>query len=145
LPAHEELGQTRGVALYRRRIGDILTKMGDPESAVVELRASADAMAALGDRIQHARSLQYLGAAHLSVGRHDLADAVLREAWAVVSELESPYYQAEVLGQLGAVAERRGDRAAAIDAYRDAGELYEVAEDPRADEMRSRMAALAET
>jgi hypothetical protein len=145
LRAHEEIGVTRGVALNRRRIGDILTKMGDPDAAVVELRASADVMAALGDRIQHARSLQHLGAAHRSAGRLDLADAVLREAWIVVSGLESPYYQAEVLGQLGEVAERRGDRAAAIDAYRHAGELYEVAEDPRADVMRSRVAALAET
>jgi tetratricopeptide (TPR) repeat protein len=144
LRAHEELGRPRGVALNRRRIGDILTRMGEPDAAVVELRASADAMAALGDRIQHARSLQYLGAAHHLAGHHQLTDAVLREAWTVVSGLESPYYQAEVLGQLGEVAEQRGDRAAAIDAYRRAGELYEGTEDPRTDEMRARVAALAE-
>jgi tetratricopeptide (TPR) repeat protein len=144
LRAHEEIGLTRGVALNRRRIGEILTKMGDPEAAVVELHASADAMAALGDRIQHARCLQHLGATHELAGHHDLADAVLREAWAVVSELESPYYQAEVLGQLGQIAEGRGDQAAAINAYRHAGRLYEVAEDPQADVMRDRVAALAE-
>jgi tetratricopeptide (TPR) repeat protein len=143
--ANEEMGRARGVALNRRRIGDILTRMGDLDAAVGELRAAADAMAALGDRTQHARSLQFLGAAHQQAGHHDLAVAVLREAWSVVSELDSPYYQAEVLAQLGEVAERHGDRAAATDAYQRAGELYEAVEDPRADVMRARLAALTQT
>lgn len=142
--ANEEMGQARGVALNRRRIGDILTRMGDLDAAVSELHAAADAMAALGDRTQHARSLQFLGAAHQQAGRHDLAVAVLREAWSVVSELDSFYYQAEVLAQLGEVAERHGDRTAATTAYQRAGELYEAVEDPRADVMRARLAALTQ-
>jgi tetratricopeptide (TPR) repeat protein len=141
---HEEMGRERGVALNRRRIGDILTKLGDLDAAAIELRAAADTMAALGDRTQHARGLQFLGAAHQLAGRHDLADAVLREAWTVVSEMDSPYYQAEILAQLGEVAEQRGDRSAAADAYQRAGELYEAAEDPKADVMRTRVASLAE-
>lgn len=141
--AHEELGRERGVALNRRRTGDILTMMGDLEAAIVELRAATDMMAALGDRTQYARCLQFLSVAYRRSGNHDLAHTVLREAWAAVSEIDSSYYQAEVLAQLGELAEQRGDRAGAIDAYQHAGELYEIVEDPRADLMRSRVSSLA--
>lgn len=141
---HEELGRPRGIALNRRRIGNVLTRMGDLDAAVVELRASADAMSSLGDQHQYVRSLQFLGTAHQLAGRHDLADAAVQEAWTVVAELDSPYYRAEVLAQVGEMAEQRGDRATARDAYRKAEELYELAEDPHADLMRSRADLLSE-
>lgn len=141
----EDMGRQRGVALNRRRIGSILMEMGDLGAAVAELHAAAEAMAALRDRIQHSRCLQFLGAAHQLAGRHELAMAALGEALVAVSDAESPYYQAEVLAQLGEVAEHQGDRADAADAYRRAGALYEVVEDPKAEIMRSRLASLAET
>ncbi|GAB1510395.1 tetratricopeptide repeat protein [Actinophytocola sp. KF-1] len=140
--AHEELGRPAGIALNQRRIGDVLTRMGELDAAVIELRTAADTMAALGNKTQHARSLQFLGVAHRLAGRLELAVAVLREAWAAIRDLDSPYYQAEVLAQLGEVAEQGGDRPAATDAYRQAGDLYAAVEDPRADLMRSRVTSL---
>ena len=142
LRANRELGRPRGIALNRRRIGNILTKLGDLDAAVAELRAAANTMSSLGDRTQHARTLQLLSAAHQLAGRHDLADAALREALSIVTELDSPYYQAEVLAQVGQVAEQRGDPDAAREAYQSAGELYSIVEDPLADLMRSRADAL---
>ncbi|WP_125785628.1 tetratricopeptide repeat protein [Amycolatopsis sp. WAC 01375] len=143
--ACEGMGRRRGVALNRRRIGNILMEMGELDAAVAELQMAAEAMAELRDRIQHSRCLQFLGAAYQLAGRHDLAMATLGEALAAVSDAESPYYQAEVLAQLGEVAERHGDRAGAADAYHRAAALYEVVEDPKAAVMRSRSASLTET
>jgi tetratricopeptide (TPR) repeat protein len=138
----QALGNLRGVALCRRRIGDVLSRLGNHEAAVVELRAAAAAMAEAGDHNQHARTLMFLGAAHLRVGRTDLAATALDEALVVVRALGSPYYQAEVLARLGELAAQHGDRKTALDRYREAEELYGVAEDPQAEVMRSRAAAL---
>lgn len=139
----QQLGETRGVALCRRRIGEVLTQLGDGSAAVTELRAAVDLMAQLGDRTQHARSLQFLGVAHRNAGDPDLAVAALRRALTAMRELGSPYYQAEILAQLGETAEQGGDLDTAASAYREASDLFAATEDPQADVLRSRVAALA--
>jgi hypothetical protein len=86
----------------------------------------------------------FLGAAQLRAGRADLADPALREALSLTRDLGSPYYQAEVLAHLGQAAEQAGDLAAARAHYAEASALYEAVEDPQAEVIRSRLAALAE-
>lgn len=139
----QSLGQRRNVALCRRRVGDVLSQLGEHAAAAEELRAAAAEMAGCGDRNQHARTLMFLGAAYLRVDRADLADQALGEALAIVRDLGSPYYQAEVLARLGETAEHRSDRETAAARYREAAELYAGVEDPSAEVMRSRAAALA--
>lgn len=140
-----QLGRRRGVALCRRRIGQLLTQLGDWNDAVIELRAAAEMMAELGDRTQHARSLLYLGGAYLESGDIDSAVVTLNGALAVMRKVGSPYYQAEILVQLGEAAERDGQIATASSAYREASDLYAATEDPQAEILLSRVAALAAT
>jgi tetratricopeptide (TPR) repeat protein len=136
------LEQWRGVALCRRRIGDLLTQLGELDAAATELRAAATTMAELGDRTQHARTLQFLATAHRHAGRRDLANTVLLEALSEMRALGSPFYQAEILSQLGALAEESGDLESAYRNYAEAGDLYAGAEDPKAEVMRSRLSLL---
>ncbi|HEY0451427.1 ATP-binding protein [Actinophytocola sp.] len=136
------LGEWRGVALCRRRSGDIRSRLGDHDGAAADLTAAAAELARLGDRTQHARTLMFLGAARLRAGRAELADEPLRDALALMRDLGSPYYQAEILAHLGEAAERRGEPESAAGRYREAADLYAAAEDPRADVMRTRLAAL---
>ncbi|HEV7646856.1 MAG TPA: tetratricopeptide repeat protein [Actinophytocola sp.] len=138
------LRQWRGVALCRRRIGDILVQRGEYAEAVTELRAAADTMEELGDRIQHARTLLFLGTAYQAADEPALAETALQEALTIVRAVSSPYYEAEVLAGLGAASEQRGDVESAASSYRRAGELYAAAEDPQAAVMQARATSLAQ-
>lgn len=140
LDIRRALGERGAVALLRRRVGDVLGQLGHHGSGIAELSLAAAEMATLGDRNQLARTLMFLGAAHLRVGRTDLADPPLMEALAVVGDLGSPYYRAEVLARLAESAEMRGDRDGAVRRYLEAAELYDDVEDPQAAVMRARAA-----
>lgn len=136
------LRRPRGVALCRRRIGDILSRLGRYAEAVTELESSVETMHELGDRTQYARSLMFLGATHLRADRLDQARPALLDALAVMRELGSPYYQAEILAHLGQLAEHSGDIRAARECYAEAAELYAAVQDPQAEIIGSRLAAL---
>lgn len=139
---HVRLRRAREAATCRRRIGDVLNRLGRYDEAVAELRAAASAMAELGDRTQHARTLTYLGTTELRAGHPSRASAALTAALSLVREHGSPYYQAEVLARLGEVAEANGEPASAREYYREAVELYTAAGDARAATLRSRLEAL---
>jgi tetratricopeptide (TPR) repeat protein len=138
----QRLGRWRGVALCRRRIGDVLGRLGRFGDAFTELRAAAEAMHQLGDRTQHARTLMFLGSTRLRAGQVNLAERTLHEALALVRDLGSPYYQAEVLARLGELAEQSGDTDSARQHYEEAGALYAGVEDPKADAIRARLRSL---
>jgi tetratricopeptide (TPR) repeat protein len=140
---HSSMGRRRGVALCRRRIGQILTELHRYDDAVHELQASASTLAELQDRTQYARSLMFLGIAHAKAARRDTARTHLQEALMVVQEVDSPYYQAEILATLGDLAEQSGDADAARAYFRRAQEKYRKVEDPEADHIRARLTMLA--
>lgn len=136
------LQQWRGVALCRRRIGDVLGRLGHYDEAIAELRAAAATMEELGDPTQHARTLTFLGTTHLRAGRTELASAPLQQALSLMQSLGSPYYQAEILTRLGEVAEKDGDRESTRKYYDAASSLYAAVEDPKAKVLRARLEAL---
>jgi len=138
-----EIDNARGVAMARRRIGEVLIQLDRPADAIVELVASADALAALHDDTQHARSLMYLGTAYARTAEPARAAEPLRTALELVRAIGSAYYQAEVLAMLGDLAERSGDLPAAREHFRAALDHYVVAGDAKADRMRDRLSALA--
>jgi tetratricopeptide (TPR) repeat protein len=137
----EHLGIPRGVALCRRRCGEVLAKLGRDEEAITELTAAATAMAELGDPVQHARAATAVAMLCSRQGRHDEAQRVLTDALRVVRDLDSPYYTAEVLSALGQAEREAGHEEDGRRHRAEARELYVRLGDPRADEIAESAAA----
>jgi tetratricopeptide (TPR) repeat protein len=131
----EALGIPRGVALCRRRCGEVLAELGRDEEAITELAAAATAMAELGDAVQHARAATAAATLRSRQGRHDEARRVLVDALRVVRDLDSPYYTAEVLSALGQAEREAGHEEDGRRHRAEARELYLRLGDPRADEI----------
>ncbi|SFK51482.1 Tetratricopeptide repeat-containing protein [Amycolatopsis sacchari] len=95
------MGVPRGVALCRRRAGEVLADLGRLEEAAAELTAAARAMAELDDPVQYARTLTALASLHARRGRAEEGLALMREALAMTREAGSPASLAEVLLAFG--------------------------------------------
>ncbi|MFD5093037.1 NB-ARC domain-containing protein [Amycolatopsis thailandensis] len=104
----ERLGITRGVALCRRRQGEVLAKLGRYSEAMIELAAAATMLAEIGDPAQHARSVMALANIQAAEGRAEGAIARLTESLRTVRALDSPFYTAELLAALGRIEHRCG-------------------------------------
>lgn len=131
----EELGIPRGVALCRRRCGEVLAELGRDEEAITELTAAAKTMAELGDPVQHARAATAAATLRSRQGRHEEARQVLVDALQVVRDLDSPYYTAEVLAALGQAEREAGHEEDGRQYRAEARELYARLGDPRAGEI----------
>ncbi|WP_235213370.1 tetratricopeptide repeat protein [Amycolatopsis sp. MJM2582] len=99
----EQLGIPRGVALCRRRQGEVLARLGRHSEAMIELTAAATVMADIGDVAQHSRSVMALAGIHAAEGRAEDAIDRLTESLRTVRSLDSPYYTAELLTALGRI------------------------------------------
>ncbi len=132
---HAQIGRPRGVALARRRRGEVLIELNRDEEAAAELTAAAATMADAGDANQHARAVTALARLHDRHGRYDLARNRLVDALDVVRGLDSPYYTAEILAVLADLETRHGDLEQAAEHRAEARLLYTVAGDPRATEL----------
>jgi len=132
---HTEIQLPRGVALARRRRGEIFIELGRDEEAATELTAAATTMAEAGDASQHARILTALARLHERHGRYDEARTQLLEALDVVRSLDSPYYTAEVLVALAELEARHDDLEHAREHRAEARRLYTGLGDPRAGEL----------
>ncbi|MFI7122153.1 NB-ARC domain-containing protein [Amycolatopsis sp. NPDC049868] len=120
----ERLGIPRGVALCRRRQGEVLAKLGRYSEAMIELTAAATVMAELGDAAQHARSVMALAAIQADEGRTEDAIVRLTESLRTVRTLDSPYYTAEILTALGRVEFQCGREQEATGHLAEARALY---------------------
>lgn len=129
---HEQLGNRRGVALGRRRCGEVLSELGQTGEASIELEASASLMDELGDANQHARAVMALADIRERDGRPGTAIEMLSAALAVVERLDSPYYTAEILASLGRIEGRHGRDEEARNHLARARELYARTRDPQA-------------
>jgi tetratricopeptide (TPR) repeat protein len=132
---HAEIGRPRGVALARRRRGELLVELGRDEEAAVELTAAATTMAEVGDANQHARAVTALARLHERHGEYDAARTRLLGALDVVRALDSPFYTAEVLATLAELETRHDDVEEAREHRAEARLLYTRLGDPRAGEL----------
>ncbi len=130
----ERLGITRGVALCRRRQGEVLAKLGRYSEAMIELAAAATVMAELGDPAQHARSVMALAGIQAAEGRAEDAIARLTDSLRTVRALDSPFYTAELLTTLGRIELRCGREEEGAGHLAEAQALYAESGDPRAGE-----------
>jgi tetratricopeptide (TPR) repeat protein len=140
----EEIGTARALAFCGRRIGEVLADQGHYPDAVRELRAAVDATARLDDQVQQAWSLVSLGKTYLRWGQADRAAEHLREALDLMRRVGTPFYEAEVLTVLGETAEATGDLPAARRHYSAALDRYVQVEEPKAVELRTRLAAVTD-
>ncbi|WP_409495876.1 tetratricopeptide repeat protein [Amycolatopsis sp. cmx-11-12] len=131
----ERLGIPRGVALCRRRQGEVLAKLGRYSEAMIELTAAATMMAELGDAAQHARSVMALAKIHAAEGRAGDAIARLADSLRTVRALDSPYYTAEILATLGEIELQNGREKEGSGHLAEARTLYAELGDPRTVEL----------
>ncbi|WP_409185695.1 tetratricopeptide repeat protein [Amycolatopsis sp. VS8301801F10] len=110
---HAEIGRPRGVAMARRRRGDLLAALGREDDAVRELTEAAAIMEEAGDASQLARTVISLAAIHARRGDYHRAHAELVSALEGVERLQSPHFQAEVLTALAGLERGHGDEASA--------------------------------
>ncbi|GHF80799.1 tetratricopeptide (TPR) repeat protein [Amycolatopsis bartoniae] len=136
------MGVPRGVALCRRRAGEVLTDLGRLDEAAAELTAAARSMAELDDPIQYARTLTALGALHACRGRPEEGLPLMREALAMTREVGSPHYVAEVLFAFGELEITCGRGDSAREHLTEAREIYESSADPRAGQVAARLAEI---
>ncbi|MER6799658.1 tetratricopeptide repeat protein, partial [Amycolatopsis mediterranei] len=129
------LGNDRGVALGRRRCGEVLAELGRTPEAIAELEAAARAMSELGDANQHARAVMALASIRARQGEHHAAERLLSAGLEVVRRLDSPYYTAELLTALGQFERDRGRDQEARHHLAEARALYASIGDPRAAEL----------
>jgi tetratricopeptide (TPR) repeat protein len=132
---HAEIDRPRGVALARRRRGELLIELNRDQEAEAELTAAADTMAEAGDANQHARAVTALARLHDRHGRYDHARSRLVDALRVVRALDSPYYTAEILAVLADLETRHDDLDQAHEHRAEARLLYAELGDPRAAEL----------
>ncbi|RSD13971.1 tetratricopeptide repeat protein [Amycolatopsis eburnea] len=132
---HAAIGRPRGVALARRRRGELLIELNRDEAAAAELTAAARTMAEVGDANQHARAVTALARLHDRNGRYDEARNRLLAALEVVRALDSPFYTAKVLTVLADLEIRHDDFEQARDHRAEARSLYTRMGDPRAAEL----------
>ncbi|WP_410661507.1 tetratricopeptide repeat protein [Amycolatopsis sp. lyj-112] len=130
----ERLGIPRGVALCRRRQGEVLTKLGRHSEAMIELTAAATMMAELGDANQHARSIMALAKVYAAEGRAEDAITPLTDSLRAVRALDSPYYTAEILTALGHVELQCGREQEGTGRLAEARALYTELGVPRTEE-----------
>ncbi|MFC5109954.1 ATP-binding protein [Kibdelosporangium philippinense] len=136
----ERIGTERAAALCRRRIGEVLAKLGHHDEAVAILLEVAEYMSTT-DRAEYARVLTRLGAIYVRTGRQD-ASTVLAEALGIARELGSPLYEAGVLAVLGDAAQQQGNIAEAQHHWAAAVEIYSRGGDPKAEELSARLSSL---
>ncbi|MYW96518.1 tetratricopeptide repeat protein [Amycolatopsis rubida] len=110
---HAEIDRPRGVAMARRRRGDLLATLGREDDAVRELTEAAAFMEEVGDASQLARTVVSLAAIHARRGDYHQARAELVSALEGVERLQSPHFQAEVLTALAGLERGHGDEASA--------------------------------
>ncbi|MFC6089190.1 AfsR/SARP family transcriptional regulator [Saccharothrix lopnurensis] len=120
---------------------DTLTRMGEYERALAPcleametcLRADQDLLASVKDT---------LGVIYLGLGRFDLAIGEFTEILALPRHLLSARQEVFALDNLATALEATGDAAGARDALRRALEVLERDANPRAEEVRARLAEL---
>lgn len=132
-------GRTRGIALARRRIGEVLIHLGRIDEAITELEESE---ALLDDDVDKARARMFRSRAVLQASRFDEAVRLAESVLADVRDAGSPLHVADAFELLGEIAERQRDLARARDHYRSALACYGESFDPSAEHVRARLADL---
>ncbi|MFI9643593.1 tetratricopeptide repeat protein [Micromonospora sp. NPDC051925] len=130
----------RGAALATYFLGCSLDAAGQHEQALTPLQRALDELREIGDVRMSARVLASLGASYARLGRDAQAVETLAEAVRVLAARGASHYEAQALETLAAVAQRLGDWETARRSLTRAVQILDGTRDPRADELRARLA-----
>jgi tetratricopeptide (TPR) repeat protein len=117
----------RGAALQDNHLGAALTRQGEPDKALAPLRSAVGCMKEIGDDLNLARSMLYLGQAEKASATGD-ARMTLLSSLQMARPLGMRHVEAQVHETLAEIAEGAGEKETATahlhhahDAYRDIG------------------------
>ena len=128
-----------------KTMGQIERDEGHLEAALAHYLRAADLCRDQSDPLLLAHTIRHVGDIHWDMGDADLAEPCFEEALAFYREnAPSPGELANALRPLALLKEAAGDKAAAYDLWREAGDLYAAAGiDAGAQESARRLTALS--
>ncbi|MER5494987.1 NB-ARC domain-containing protein [Streptomyces sp. NPDC002490] len=126
LELRESIGNRRGAALTRRRLGETALEEGDLATATRRLQRAAGELEALGETYEANRVRALLGHVLDRAGRHAEGGRLVAEALDRFHSGadRSEHWEARCLEWLGQAAENQGDRTAAALRYGQARDLF---------------------
>lgn len=137
-------GFRRGEGMSLLSLGTCARELGDLPTALSRGTAAVEIFEEIGDTWTVAWGSFDLGASYVAAGRLSEATAVLRAAVAIFDDFGDRRCQAQSLALLGDTLRDSADPRAAGDSWRQAAELYTLLGDPRADQVRERLASSGE-
>jgi tetratricopeptide (TPR) repeat protein len=106
------------------RVGELDSRMGDFEGALTALRRALDIVREIGDRVGEVFVLYGIGSAEHRQGRLTEAETILRAAVEAAKPLGQANILANAMRELGEIATKTGDAAAAVEHLDDAQRRY---------------------
>ena len=131
LASCREAGDRRCEAIALGLVGNCHKRLGDLDTALVELRQALAMKRLLGDRLEEGKGLSHLGLLLWERAEYAEASSVLEQAAAIGRELGDAKLEGSALNNLGLVLDEQGEYARSARAYRRALEIYRKTNFPR--------------
>ncbi|HSR94981.1 MAG TPA: NB-ARC domain-containing protein [Solirubrobacterales bacterium] len=125
----------RGAALQDNHLGAALTKQGEPAKALAPLRSAVECMKEIGDDLNLARSMLYLGQAEKGDGSAGDARKTLLASLQIAVPLGMRHVEAQAHETLAEIAADEGEAETAAAHRSYAYEVYREIGHPRAEAM----------
>lgn len=126
-----ETGDRRCEAIALGLVGNCHKRLGDLDTALVELRQALAMKKLLGDRLEEGKALSHLGLLLWERAEYGEATRCLEEAAAIGRALGDAKLEGSALNNLGLVLDEQGEYERSARAYRRALELYRKTDFPR--------------
>jgi tetratricopeptide (TPR) repeat protein len=135
-----EVGDAHAEAWTLTNLGSVHRRNGEHEKSLTVLLNARRLRSDIGDRDGEAWTLDELGRTYAELAVHDLAERSFRRAIALHGVHGNTYGRARALDHFGQALFRQDRFSDALEAWMEALPLYERLRDPRAFEMRLRIA-----
>ena len=142
LAMHVSVNDVWGESVALSALASLYRKLGRPEDALRCLARSLEIRQAENDQRNVALVLNEYGSLYLATGYMTDAASSFEQALVIHRELDNWHGEAEARQQLGEIHARRGRKTEAAEHWRAAAELYLRIGDPRAQDVRMRLAEL---
>lgn len=106
------------------QIGQLLGKQGDHDRALGYLQRAIGAYRRLGNNLGLCRALRNLGVIYVELGEFEEAEITYEEAIETAGDLNDPVLYADLVNNLGAIMNMKGNWRRALELYRDSLAIY---------------------
>ncbi|MBU0984650.1 MAG: tetratricopeptide repeat protein, partial [candidate division Zixibacteria bacterium] len=106
------------------QIGQLLGKQGDHDRALGYIQRAIGAHRRLRDKAGMCRALRNLGVSYIELGEFEEAELTYHNAIALAEELGERLLYADLVNNLGAIRNMRGDWRQALEHYRESLDIY---------------------